>query len=125
MTNTQTNYEPTQEELEAFIKRSGFKYGWCNLESSARRMAEHALVELHEARQVDKSDISDIEMTKGFLKHLGINFNETTEHTRRHGVVKTLECINENGKIVSYAEDDIILHFEFSLSGDFIEIYTL
>lgn len=34
------------EELERFIKRAGFDYGWENLESWARRMAEEAVKEL-------------------------------------------------------------------------------
>ncbi len=34
-----------QEWLEAFIKRAGFSYGWENLESWARRMAEQAYEE--------------------------------------------------------------------------------
>lgn len=37
---------PTQQEwLDAFIKRAGFSYGWENLESWARRMAEQAYEE--------------------------------------------------------------------------------
>lgn len=40
--------EPTREELEAFIRRAGFTYGWENLESWARRMAEQAIRELKE-----------------------------------------------------------------------------
>lgn len=35
-----------QEELDAFIVRAGFSYGWKNLESWARRMAEQAVKEL-------------------------------------------------------------------------------
>lgn len=38
--------EPTQEQLDAFIKRAGFSWGWQNLESSARRMAERAVSEI-------------------------------------------------------------------------------
>lgn len=34
--------EPSQTELDAFIARAGFRYGWMNLESWARRMAEQA-----------------------------------------------------------------------------------
>jgi hypothetical protein len=34
-----------QEQLDAFIKRAGFSYGWQNLESWARRMAEQAVAE--------------------------------------------------------------------------------
>lgn len=34
--------EPTQADLDAFLVRAGFRHGWANLESSARRMAEHA-----------------------------------------------------------------------------------
>lgn len=43
-------YEPTPEELEAFIVRAGFRWGWENLESWARSMAERACIELHEAQ---------------------------------------------------------------------------
>jgi hypothetical protein len=43
-------YEPTREELEAFIKRAGFTPGWRNLESWERRMATQACIELHTAR---------------------------------------------------------------------------
>lgn len=39
-------YEPTREELEAFIRRAGFTHGWENLESAARRIAERACIEL-------------------------------------------------------------------------------
>lgn len=45
-----TTYEPTQEELEAFVKRAGFNWGWENLESQARRMAERACIELQQQR---------------------------------------------------------------------------
>lgn len=38
-----------QEWLEAFIKRAGFTYGWMNLESWARRMAEQAYEERNAA----------------------------------------------------------------------------
>ncbi|MEY2655333.1 MAG: hypothetical protein RLZZ524_2361 [Pseudomonadota bacterium] len=38
--------EPTQRELDDFIVRAGFRYGWENLESWARRMAERAVLEL-------------------------------------------------------------------------------
>ena len=38
------------EKLEAFAKHAGFRYGWENLESSARRMAEHAVHELEEQK---------------------------------------------------------------------------
>ena len=41
--------EPTMPQLEAFIKRAGFNYGWSNLESWARRMAEQAVLELNQA----------------------------------------------------------------------------
>lgn len=34
-----------EEWLDAFIKRAGFHYGWDNLESWARRMAEQAYEE--------------------------------------------------------------------------------
>lgn len=34
-----------EEWLEAFIERAGFKHGWWNLESWARRMAEQAYEE--------------------------------------------------------------------------------
>lgn len=37
---------PTQEQLDAFILRAGFTYGWLQLESWARRMAEQAVIEL-------------------------------------------------------------------------------
>lgn len=37
--------EPTRDQLEAFIQRAGFKHGWENLESWARRMAEQAVKE--------------------------------------------------------------------------------
>lgn len=43
-----TKYEPTQADLDAFIRRSGFTYGWENLESWARCMAEQACIELRE-----------------------------------------------------------------------------
>jgi hypothetical protein len=39
--------DPTKEQLEAFIQRAGFTYGWERLESWARRMAEQAVVELN------------------------------------------------------------------------------
>jgi hypothetical protein len=39
---------PTQADLDAFILRAGFTFGWLNLESSARRMAEKAVEELNE-----------------------------------------------------------------------------
>ena len=42
--------EPTQVELNAFILRAGFRAGWENLESWARRMAEQAVREINEAR---------------------------------------------------------------------------
>ena len=42
--------EPTQVELDAFILRAGFRAGWENLESWARRMAEQAVREINEAR---------------------------------------------------------------------------
>jgi hypothetical protein len=38
-----------REQLEAFIRRAGFTYGWENLESWARRMAEQAVKELNAA----------------------------------------------------------------------------
>lgn len=41
----EASQEPAREELEAFIKRAGFNYGWENLESWARRMAEQAVRE--------------------------------------------------------------------------------
>lgn len=41
------DYNPTQEEKEAFLLRAKYTYGWENLESQARRMVEHALYELH------------------------------------------------------------------------------
>lgn len=44
-------HNPTQAELDAFILRAGFTYGWLNLESSARRMAERAVIELHAAKR--------------------------------------------------------------------------
>jgi hypothetical protein len=37
--------ETEQEWLDAFIERAGFTYGWLNLESWARRMAEQAYEE--------------------------------------------------------------------------------
>lgn len=43
-------YEPTRLELESFIKRAGFTYGWLNLESWARCMAERACVEREQLR---------------------------------------------------------------------------
>lgn len=42
---TTENY-PNQAELDAFIQRAGFKHGWSELESWARRMAERAVIEL-------------------------------------------------------------------------------
>ena len=44
------NTEPTQAQLDAFLIRAGFSYGWENLESSARRMVEHACYEQAELR---------------------------------------------------------------------------
>jgi hypothetical protein len=44
------NLNPTPEELEAFIRRAGFHFGWTNLESAARRMAEAAVIEIKTAR---------------------------------------------------------------------------
>lgn len=41
-----------QKELDAFIVRAGFTYGWRNLESWARRMAEQAVEELEKANTV-------------------------------------------------------------------------
>lgn len=41
--------EATQEQLDAFIKRAGFSYGWQNLESWARTMARHAVEEINQA----------------------------------------------------------------------------
>lgn len=38
--------EPTREELEAFIVAARFPWGWENLESAARRMAEHGVAEI-------------------------------------------------------------------------------
>jgi len=40
---------PTQEQLDAFILRAGFRFGWENLESAARRMAERAVFEIESA----------------------------------------------------------------------------
>lgn len=42
-----TQTEPTRPQLEAFIKRAGFTWGWRELESWARRMAERAVLELN------------------------------------------------------------------------------
>lgn len=39
-----------QTALDEFIQRAGFSYGWSNLESWARRMAERAVHELRGAR---------------------------------------------------------------------------
>jgi hypothetical protein len=41
------NEDPSQEDLDAFIVRAGFRFGWLNLESWARRMAEQAVVEIN------------------------------------------------------------------------------
>lgn len=51
-------YEPTQVELDAFIRRAGFTYGWENLESWARRMAEQACIDLRE-REAAKAGVTD------------------------------------------------------------------
>ena len=37
--------------LDAFILRAGFTQGWENLETSARRMAEQALIEVVKANE--------------------------------------------------------------------------
>lgn len=37
---------PEQQRLDAFLLRAKFSYGWANLESSARRMVEHAVDEI-------------------------------------------------------------------------------
>lgn len=42
------DFEPTREQLEAFIQRAHFRHGWENLESWARRMAEQAVEEINE-----------------------------------------------------------------------------
>lgn len=47
-TQTSSQAEPTRAELEAFIGRAGFSWGWSELESWARRMAEQAVRELKE-----------------------------------------------------------------------------
>jgi hypothetical protein len=39
--------EPTQEQLDAFILRAGFRWGWENVESAARMMARQAVTELN------------------------------------------------------------------------------
>jgi len=39
--------EPTQEQLDAFLVRANFTYGWRNLESQARWMAERAVLEIN------------------------------------------------------------------------------
>jgi hypothetical protein len=50
---TMTNApEPNQEALEAFIVRAGFTFGWHNLESWARRMAEQAVAEQQTSNEV-------------------------------------------------------------------------
>ena len=35
-----------QQRFDAFLLRAKYTYGWLNLESSARRMVEHAVVEI-------------------------------------------------------------------------------
>jgi hypothetical protein len=50
--------EPTQEQLDAFIKRAGFSYGWQNLESWARRMAEKAVEELNKATLKNQASVT-------------------------------------------------------------------
>ena len=42
-----------QKELDEFIARAGFTYGWRNLESWARRMAEQAVEELADLRRAN------------------------------------------------------------------------
>lgn len=37
-----------RDACEAFLLRAGFKHGWENLESQARRMVKHAVTELGE-----------------------------------------------------------------------------
>lgn len=46
-----TEQESRQLRLDAFILRAGFRYGWLNLESWARRMAEQAVEELSQRHQ--------------------------------------------------------------------------
>lgn len=44
-----------QAKLDAFLVRAKFNYGWCNLDSSARRMVEHAIFEI-EALTEDRDE---------------------------------------------------------------------
>jgi len=43
----QQDSEPTQEQLDAFILRAGFRWGWENVEGAARMMARQAVTELN------------------------------------------------------------------------------
>jgi len=36
----------SQDQLDSFLIRAKFTYGWENLESTARRMVEHAITEI-------------------------------------------------------------------------------
>lgn len=54
--------EPTQEQLDAFIARAGFRYGWGNLESWARTMAEQAVSELAALQSAQPAEVSDAEI---------------------------------------------------------------
>lgn len=49
MTTSAKTYK--QVWLGAFLLRAGFTQGWENLETAARRMAEQAYQEIHEAYQ--------------------------------------------------------------------------
>lgn len=46
----QADTEPTAKDLEDFIEAAGFSFGWGNLESWARRMAEHGVREIKRLR---------------------------------------------------------------------------
>jgi len=43
----QQDSEPAQEQLDAFILRAGFRWGWENVEGAARMMARQAVTELN------------------------------------------------------------------------------
>lgn len=82
-----SKYEPSREQLEAFITRAGFRWGWENLESAARRMAEHACIELqaaHLAAQAEWPSEEDVaRLFHDEYERLAPSFGyETREDTR-------------------------------------------
>lgn len=51
-----------REACEKYLLRAGYKYGWENLESAARFMVRHAVIEL-EQKQINLKPITSFVMT--------------------------------------------------------------